>query len=137
MNNKILVGGLIGAAVSFLLGFVFYGNLVAGMLSDAAMPGFQRPMAEFQWLFLIISNLASGYFIAYIFSRWATISTFVGGLTGGAVIGLFLGLIYNFALYATTNMMTLQGHLIDIVTTVVIMALVGGAVGWWLGFGKK
>lgn len=115
------------------MGYLLYGNLVAGMLSDAAMPGFQKSMDEFQWPFLILSNLASGFLIAYIFSRWTTISTFAGGLTAGAVIGLFLGLMYNFAYYATTHMMTLQGHVVDIVTTIVITAIVGGVVGWWFG----
>lgn len=133
MNSKVLTAGLIGSVMCFFLGYLFYGNLVAGMISDASMPGFQRPMEEFRWPFLILSNLACGFFVAYVFSRWATISTFAGGLQGGAMLGLFLGLIYNFAFHATTNMMTLQGHIVDIITTIVITALVGGVVGWWLG----
>jgi hypothetical protein len=136
MNSKILVAGLIGSVASLLLGYLFYGTLLAGMLAEASMPGTQRAMTEIQWPFLILSNLASGYFISYLFSKWANITTFSNGLNAGATIGLFVGCIYNFTYYAVTNMMTLKGHLIDIVTTIVITGIVGGLVGWWLGRGK-
>ncbi|MEP6647235.1 MAG: hypothetical protein ABJC12_09095 [Saprospiraceae bacterium] len=136
MNNKFLVAGLLGAIVSNLLGYLIYGALLAGMMTEATMPGVQKPMAEFNWVFLILSNLASGYFFAYIFSKWANITTFNGGLSAGATLGFFMAIIYDFVYYATTNMMSMKGYLLDIVTTIIISAIVGGVVGWWLGRGK-
>jgi len=136
MNTKYLIAGLLGAVASNLLGWLIYGTLLSSMIAEASMPGFQKPIMEFHWPFMILSNLASGFFIAYIFSRWAHITTFASGLTAGATIGLFMGMIYDFVFYATTNMMTMQGYLLDIVSTIVITAIVGGIVGWWLGRGK-
>lgn len=133
MNSKFLVAGLLGAVVSNLLGWLIYGTLLADMMTEVSMAGVQKPMAEFNWPFLILSNLASGYFIAYVFSKWADITSFIGGITAGATIGLFVSMIYDFVFYATTNMMTIKGYLVDIVATIVITGLVGGVVGWWLG----
>ena len=133
MNSKFWVAGLLGAVASNLLGWLIYGNLLTNMMNEATMAGVNKPMEEFNWPFLILSNLASGYFTAYIFSKWANITSFSAGLTAGATIGLFMGLIYDFVFYATTNIMTMQGYLLDIVATIVISAIVGGVVGWWLG----
>ena len=35
---------------------------------------------------LVAAEIVFGILFAYIFDKWATISTFVGGLTGGAIL---------------------------------------------------
>jgi uncharacterized membrane protein len=83
--------------------------------------------------FLVIGNLLSGLFLAYVFSKWANISTLMGGAKGGAVIGSFFASSFDLTMLGTSNIMTLQGVIIDIVVYTFMAAVAGAVAGWWLG----
>jgi hypothetical protein len=55
------------------------------------------------WL-LILSNLAGGYFLTFVFYHWANISTLKGGFIGGAIIGLFVALIFDLSFVSMWNL---------------------------------
>lgn len=136
MNNKILIGGLIGGIAAFLLGWVIYGMALAGVM-DSNTPEAARSIMRgdenmIMWA-MIVGNLALGFFIAIVYGRWANISTFQTGAIAGAVIGLFWALSYDMMMYAMTTMMTMTGMIIDIIAFAVLCALTGGIVAWWLG----
>ena len=38
---------------------------------------------------------------------------------------------------ATTNMVSMNGALIDVVANIVVGALIGGVIGWVLGYGNR
>ncbi|HJW29795.1 MAG TPA: hypothetical protein VJ508_11215 [Saprospiraceae bacterium] len=132
MNSKMLVGGIIGGIAFFLLGYLLYG--LAFKEAMAACTSCQRPMEEINFPLLGIGNIVMGWFIAYIYSKWTSISTFTGGATAGAVLGLILSVGMNCIMYATSTMYTAMTCLIyHLLITVVSWAIVGGLIGWWMG----
>ncbi len=136
MNNKILIGGLIGGVAAFLLGWVIYGMALHGVLeanATEAAKSVQRGDENMIMWAMILGNLALGYLLAIIYGRWANISTFQSGAMAGAVLGLLWALSFDMIMYAMSTMMTMTGMIIDIVAFAVLCALTGGIVAWWLG----
>lgn len=132
MNNRVLVGGLIGGFAFFLLGYLIYGMALAGVFAENTMEGVARPMEEFQWAFLILGNIAFGFLLAYVLDKANTLS-FSSAATVSAVIGLLVGFAVNFTMYGTSNTHTLTAHFADIIALTVMSAVVGGLIGWWYG----
>lgn len=136
MNNKVLVGGLIGGVVFFLLGWLIYGMLLTTMMKENTMPGIGRAEEEMQWAFLVIGHLAFGFLIAYILNK-SNVYSFSSGATIGAVLGFLYTLAFNFIMYATTNYFTsMTGVFMDIIVATVMVAITAGVVGWWYGRGR-
>ncbi|OWY19103.1 hypothetical protein C7N43_31520 [Sphingobacteriales bacterium UPWRP_1] len=135
--NKILLAGLAGGVVSFFLGWIIYGMLLRGAFEPQYTTPIMRPDNEMVFWALILGNLSCGMLYSYIFGRWAGISNWMTGAQAGAVIGLLIGMYYDFTMYATANVMTLQGTLMDLVVCVVMGAAVGAVVAFVLGMGGK
>lgn len=137
MNTKSIVAGVLAGVAFFLLGWLLYGmlltDLMAGMEGSATgvMKSDDEMMGSMH--FLAIGQLVLGLFLAYIFSTWANISTAMGGAKGGAVIGAFVSIGFDFTMLGTSNIMTLSGVIVDVVVSVVIFAAAGAVAGWWLG----
>ena len=137
MNNKVLVGGLIGGVVFFLLGWLVYGIALRDMMTENTMQGLNRADEEMQWAFLVIGHLAFGFLMAYLLDK-ANSHSFASGATIGAVTGFLFALAFNFILYATSNYFTtMTGVFVDIIVSAVIVAITGGVIGWWYGRGRK
>ncbi len=138
MNTKTIIAAVLGGICSFLLGGFIYGMLLkdtmAGLMGSAT--GVMRSDSEMVLWAMILGNLIIGYLVAYIFSTWAGITTFMGGLTAGATIGALFTVGYDFIAYGTTNMMQLNGVFLDIVVNIIIWGISSGVVGWWLGRSK-
>src|SRR5688572_21999036 len=98
MNNKVLVGGLIGSVVFFLLGYLTYGMLLRTMMEENTMPGIGRADEEMQWAFLVLGHFAFGFMMAYILNK-ANVYSFGAGATMGAVIGFLFTLAFDFIMY--------------------------------------
>ena len=136
MNNRVLVGGLIGGITFFILGFLIYGMALRSMMTDNMMAGLGRADDEMQYAFLILGNLIFGFLIAYILDK-ANATTFSAGATIGGVVGLLIGLGGNFTSYGTSHAYTsMTGVLVDAIAVAVMCALVGGVVGWWYSRGR-
>lgn len=126
MNTKnLLLSGIVGAIVNFFLGWLFYGII----FKDA----FPQPDPGAQAMLMIFLGCLTGsLFIAYIFTKWAQISTASTGFKAGAIIGLFMGLQFNFFnLMDASN--SIQTAALDVVITIVLVAIVGGVIGATLG----
>ena len=135
-TSKILAAGFAGGVAYFFLGYVLYGLLLMDYFTKHSTADTSRG-DDMIWWSLILGNLLIGFLFAYIFSRWAGISTFMGGLVGGAVIGILLTGAINFNMYGVNDVMTMQGLLSDLVVGTVMFALTGGVVGLVLGMGKE
>lgn len=134
MNTKMLVAGLIGGVAFFLLGWLLYGILLMDTMSSYSNAACMRAEGDYNMPLLILGNLVWGFFVAYVFSHWASISTFATGAQRGALLGFMLSLAMNCMWYAMSTCMTsFTGSIIDIVVSTVMWAIVGGIVGWWLG----
>ena len=134
-TSKLLLAGLVGGVVYFALGWLVYGVLMKDAMSG--MEAIMRPEAETQWWAAILGNLVMGCFLAWVFARWANVKTLMGGLTAGAIIGAFMSGTFDLSMYAWTTMLDMKGMIMDIVVSVVLAAIAGGAVGWMLGMGKE
>ena len=136
-TNKILLAGLIGGAVAFLLGFLAYGLICRDFFESnmGSATGVMRGDDEMLWVPMIIGHLAWGLLFALIYGRWANISTFATGAKAGAAIGLLVGLAFDMIQLGSTHMSNLTGALADVAILTVISAVIGGVVGWFLGRG--
>lgn len=131
MNLKLLIGGVLGGLVLFGLGFLVYGVIMADSMSGMPCMKTEETMSI---PMIIVGNLLSGFLLAYIYSRWANISTFGGGAMAAAVIGLLMYGSFDCLMYGTTTMFTnVSGILMDVVMGTVMFAIAGGVIGWWMG----
>ena len=137
-TNKILISGLVSGIAVFLMGYLLYGVIFMSTMETmtGSASGVMKEMDAMVWWALIIGNLLWGFLLAYIFGMWANISTFMGGLKGGATVGLLIGAAFDLTMFATANIMTLSGTILDIVIMTVMMGIGGGVAGWMLGRGK-
>lgn len=133
--KKRISATLAGFVVYFLLGWLVYGFLLRGFYESNAGAGatLMRSDEEMVWWALIVGNVMQAYLLVYIFGTWAHIHTFSGGFKGGLVIGLIMGFATNLTLFGTMNLSTLTAALVDPVVFGIMMALVGGTIGWVLG----
>ena len=134
-TKKILLSGLVGGVVAFILGFLAWGVLLNNFFQAnlGSATGVMRGEDEMMWGPMIIGHLALGMLFAIIYGRWASISTFTTGAKAGAVLGGLMALSYDMIGLGTTHVMNLTGAISDVVVTVIVSSLIGGTVAWFLG----
>lgn len=134
--KKLLIGGIVGGILYFGLGYLVYGNLLTNFMKNhpGTATGVDRTMAEFQFLYLVIGNLAMGFLLAYIFVK-ASINTWAGGIVTGGIVGLLSAVGYDATMYATTNIVSKTGMTADVCAFTIISAVVGAGIA--LTMGKK
>jgi len=136
MNTKLLFGGIIGAVVLFLLGWLLYGILLADTMAQYTNPACARPMEEMNMGMMILGNLFWGLTLSYILSNWSGAVNMTSGATAGAVIGCLYALAYGFMMYSTTTMVnSITPVILDAVISAVMYGAAGAAIGWW--FARK
>ena len=124
MKTKNFLGaGIVGGIVDFLLGWLFYGMLFKDYFPQ---PGDDNANAM---VMIFLGCLTFGLFIAYIYTKWAQITTAGTGAKAGAVIGLFVGLFYNFFNMAMMADASMQMAALDVGIGIVMTAIVGAVVG--------
>ncbi len=133
-TNKILLAGLLGGIVAFILGFLVYGLLLTNFFAanSGSATGVMRE-EDMMWIPMIIGHLTWGIMFAIVYGRWAGISTFVTGAKAGALLGFLIGATFDMISLGSTHIMNVTGAITDIVVMTIISAIVGGMVGWFLG----
>lgn len=139
MLTRVLAATLVGGIAFFLLGFVIYGLILDPMVMKPNMIVYPGLMNETPvWIPLILANLVSAFLLAYIFDRWATISTFIGGMQGGAIVFLLIALSFQLMFMAFWNISkNYMPAVADVIGSTVLGALAGGVIGQVLGMMKK
>jgi hypothetical protein len=137
-TNKFLVGGIIGGIANFLLGWLVWGMLLMSFMEQnmGTATGVMKAENEMVWWALIVGNLFLGFLLSYVLNK-SGVAGAGPGATTGAVLGLLLAGGFDFTMFGTSNIMTLNAVLVDIVANIVVAAIVGGIIGWYLGMGKK
>ncbi len=137
-TKKILIGALVGGIVYFLLGYLFYGNLLSDFFTKNAgtATGVDRAMDQFVWWSLVLGNILGGCLLSYVFVK-SNVNSVSSGLVTGAVIGLLTAAAHDFITYGVSNLMTSKGVIGDIATFTVMSAITGAVVGWICGFVGK
>lgn len=123
MNTKtFIISGLVGGIVNWLLGWLFYGILLADY--------FPQPVQTTKTMVCIFAGcMTFGFFISYIFNRWAQISTLATGAKAGAIIGFFMGLNASLFNMALVKGVTYERFALDLFVSVVLAAIVGAVIG--------
>ena len=134
--KKLLMGGIAGGVLFFLLGWLIYGMLLMNFMNTHPGTAGNIARAEPDFLYLIIGNLAMGFLMAYIFIK-AGINSLSRGLITGGVIGLLMGVGYDCMMYATTTVISKTAMAADVAASTVMSAIVGAVVGAIMGMGKK
>ncbi len=130
MNAKVLIGGLLGGIVLFVLGGLFYVLLFADFFAAPA------DRAEPLMLFIGLGEIVSGILLAWVLSRFGVTNP-AGGAKDGAMFGLILWLGISLTLYGAYEMYDLTVHFADAIVGAVRYGVAGGVVGWWLGRGAS
>jgi hypothetical protein len=135
-STKLLLGTLAGFLGYFLSGYLLYNIVFANALASA-MPNMHAAQSEPKMEALILSNLAAGFLLSWIFEKWAGIRTLSSGAIAGATIGALITLSYDCMFLGTTNLMTWSGVFLDMVIYGLCSAVAGALVGLTLGYKRK
>ena len=142
-TNKFLVGGIIGGVANFFLGWLVWGMLLMSFMKEhtsvvgkAVMRKDANGEDTMIWWALIVANLLAGFFLSYILNK-ARVMSASAGASMGAVIGLLMSATINCFNYAFMDMSDTTAMAADIGASLVVTAVVGGIIGWYLGMGKK
>lgn len=134
MNTRVLIAALAGGVAIFLLGWLVYGILLMDVMKriNPVVEGFAKEPPEL-WA-IALSNLVWALLYALIFDRWAGITTFKTGAIAGAWMSALIALSIDLYFVAATNVMSMNGLLLDVIVNIVMGAVLGGVVGLALGY---
>ena len=134
MNSKrLLLGTIAGFFGYFAAGGLLY-TVVFKELLASTNPGMTSVQTEPNMVALVLGNLASAFLLAYIFEKWAGIRNPVTGAVSGALIGALIAFGYDSMIHGTTNLMTWQGVLVDVVVFAICSAIAGALTAFGLGY---
>lgn len=139
MLTRVLAATVAGGIAFFVLGFVIYGLILDPMVMKPNMVIYAGLMKETPtWIPLILANFVSAFLLAYIFDKWASISTFIGGLKGGAIVWFLISLAYQLMFVAFMNLSkNYIPPIADVAGSIVMGAIGGGVIGQVLGMMNK
>ena len=121
-TKNFLISGIAGGIVDFFLGWIFY-----GMLFKDSFP--QPEESSNAMVMIFLGCITFGLFMAYIYTKWAHISTAVTGAKTGAIIGFFIALSMNFFDLAMTTDASIQTAALDVGIGIVMGAIIGAVIG--------
>jgi hypothetical protein len=137
MNVRAYIAALVGGIFNFLAGWAILGFLLVDfyMINTFHYEGLTKvPTPDL--IFLGLSGLSFSFLMTIIFVKWAKVSTFKGGFRNGMILSFFYICALDFGLYGFYNLMNLSLTGVDIVIQTVSGAIMGGLIGWILGFKK-
>ncbi len=143
INNKVLLGGIIGGIIFFVLGWLIYGMLLTNFMAahsgiNAATAAIvNKGMEQFGFGWIALGNLASGFLLAIIFSNYGNITTAMAGAKAAGIIGFLVSVGFDSIMYGTSNLMTKKGMLADVLAFTVMNMIVGAIIAAIIGMKKK
>lgn len=139
MLTRVLAATVAGGITFFILGFIIYGLILDTMVMKPNMITYAGLMNETPvWVPLVLANMVNAFLLAYIFDKWATIRTFIGGLKGGATVMFLIALAMQLFFAAFMNLSkNYMPAVADILGSTVMGAIGGGVIGHVLGMMNK
>ena len=141
-NNKSLLAMLAAFVVMMLLGWVSYGMLLkdfyhdnAGLTGDLYAQVFKAD-DQMNWGFGIVSTLAASLMLTTVLV-WGNFTSAADGAKAAAILYLLLAISVDFGFMSFTNLFTMKGSLVDVVSNTITGAITGAVVGWVLGKGSS
>ena len=138
MNIRVLLATVVGAVTIFLLGYLFFGVLLAPYTTAGEIPYAGLRKVPPDMLLLVLKNIVQAFLLVYVFEYLAGIRTFVGGMKAGAAIMFLITLSLNLSLLSIMNLHTgFTPNILDLAGETVRAALGGGVIGAILGYGHN
>ncbi|MBS1946412.1 MAG: hypothetical protein JST47_01460 [Bacteroidetes bacterium] len=136
--KKLILAGIAGGIVIFLLGYLTYGMLLMDFFDKhaGAVKNTGRNPNQMLFLYLILGNIIYGFLLAYIFGK-AKIASIGNGLVTGAIIGFLSTSATDSVSYATTFVHSRTSVAADVITFTILSAAAGVVVAWIAGPGRK
>ncbi|MEI7628426.1 MAG: hypothetical protein WCJ80_09300 [Bacteroidota bacterium] len=130
-SKRFLLSGLVGGIVSFFVGFLIYGILLANMMSSnsGTAANVMRGQNDMIFWSIMLGSLFMGLTLAYIFEL-AKIKSIGSGFIVGAIAGLLIIAGHDFTSFGTTNLLNLNGLLTDVAASTIMQAITGAAIGF-------
>ena len=133
--NKILVGGIVGGVVLFLVNWLVWGILLKDYMTANYNQCFMNK--EMIWWALIVSNLVGGILFSTVFS-WAGTNGILEGAKQAAILGFLFSAFLDLQFYSMSSMYNGLGVVVlDIILSAVVFGIGGAAVAWSMGLVKK
>jgi hypothetical protein len=86
---------------------------------------------------LAAANIFWTALFAFIFQKWANISSFAGGFKAGLPLAFLIALVYYSSMHAFYHLFTRTWIITDTIVSTLFYSVVAGVVGAVLGIGKK
>jgi hypothetical protein len=136
-TKRILLGGLAGGVTFFLLGYVIFGLLLADYAAANINQCAMKSMEEMGWGTLILSNLAFGFILSFVFN-WSNTRGSMAGAKVGGIMGLLITIGIDLSMYSMSDWFLNFGVVIvEIVVYAVMMAIGGIVVALVMGMKKE
>ena len=116
MTKKILLSGIVGTIVYYLLGWLVYGLILP-----------EKSTGEESMLFIFLGCLFYAFLIAYVFCKLAQLSSFKTGFTAGLVMGILYAMVWYFFMNWEFKPMAL---IEEIIIGGLMTSVLGGAVAY-------
>jgi len=142
MSRKFILAGLITTVVLFVLNaIVFVAYLDSFFHSHPAvskdfMDKLYRPQNELIIWATVLCSVSIGFLVTTVI-YWSGARTFVAGMKSGFIFGLLFLCAVDMGLYASTNNFTIEGALLDLLSSTATITLSSAVAAWVLGTGKK
>ncbi|MFN8295412.1 MAG: hypothetical protein U0T69_04415 [Chitinophagales bacterium] len=136
MNVRVLIAALIGAVVSFFLGWLVFVYVVTDFYAAHSLhyAGLEKMPPNLIGIF--VAGFANALLIAVIFNKWANINTLAAGAIAGTWISFLIILSIDLYLWSSLNLMGKRVVIADILINTLIGTIVGTIIAWVLGYKK-
>jgi hypothetical protein len=136
-TNKVLIGGVVGAIVFFLLGWAVYGLLLMDYMTENTNQCMMVPEEDMNLLALFAGNLALTMLLALVLN-WMDVTSMMNGAKVGAVVGLLIALYIDLMFYSMSTMFSnMTAMFIDIAVFTIMSAITGAIMAKVMNMGKK
>jgi hypothetical protein len=135
-TNKVLIGGVVGAIVFFLLGWAVYGLLLMDYMTENTNQCMMVPEEDMNLLALFAGNLALTMLLALVLN-WMDVNSMMNGAKVGAIVGLLIALYIDLMFYSMSSMFSnMTAMFIDIAVFTIMSAITGAIMAKVMNMGK-
>lgn len=127
-SKQHLLATVVATVTMFILGYLIWGVATVDFFEGHTINSVMKDPPLFP--FIILANLIGAFSLCVIYGKWARgYHSMGGGFQFGVWIGIFVGLGIGLLWYGTSEMMDLQGHLVEAVLDIVYYGIVGAVIG--------
>jgi len=137
-SKKLTLSTLAATVLIFLLGFLWYGMLMADFYASNGGGATNVAKDPLDMWALVLGILIVSFAMAYMFPKWSRgVNNAKQGFIFGALIGLITGFGTAFIMYGTSNFMNMTGTIVDGIYQIVEKGLAGIVIAMIYGKGKE